>query len=83
METSSGMEISGLNAEEQSDISLMVNWSGAQNPQGFILESFVFYDGNSNFNYSGNCIERKQHHRTYSIIIKINCVLSKIVNVIH
>ena len=72
------MEISGLNAEEQSDISLMVNWSGTQNPGGFILESFVFYDGNFNFNSSCFGSERKQYYRTYSVIIKINCVLSKL-----
>lgn len=30
LETSNGVEISGLNAEEQSDISLIANWSAAQ-----------------------------------------------------
>jgi len=30
LETSNGVEISGLNAEEQSDISLLANWAAAQ-----------------------------------------------------
>lgn len=30
LETSNGVEISGLNAEEQSDIALIANWSGTQ-----------------------------------------------------
>jgi len=30
LETSNGVEISGLNAEEQSDIALIANWSKAQ-----------------------------------------------------
>jgi hypothetical protein len=42
-ETSNGIEISGLNAEEQSDISFIVNWSGAQKV-GFSIECFVYYD---------------------------------------
>lgn len=46
LETSSGMEISGLNAEEQSDISLMLNWSGAQGTAGgFNVEVYTYYDG--------------------------------------
>lgn len=31
LETSNGVEISGLNAEEQSDIALLANWKGVQN----------------------------------------------------
>jgi hypothetical protein len=30
LETSNGVEISGLNAEEQSDIALIAQWAGAQ-----------------------------------------------------
>jgi hypothetical protein len=43
LETSNGKEISGLNAEEQSDISLIVNW----NRPGTIpmsMEVFTYYD---------------------------------------
>jgi hypothetical protein len=46
LETSSGMEISGLNAEEQSDISLNIKWSGGSAPAAgtFVIETYVFYD---------------------------------------
>ena len=43
LETSNGMEISGLNAEEQSDISFIGNWSGGQAP-GFAFEVYSYYD---------------------------------------
>lgn len=43
LETSNGVEISGLNAEEQSDISLLLNWSGAQSP-AFQIEVYSYYD---------------------------------------
>jgi len=45
LETTSGMEISGLNAEEQSDISLNIKWNGS-GPGGnnFMIETYVFYD---------------------------------------
>jgi len=43
LETSNGVEISGLNAEEQSDISLIANWSAAQ-------------DGGSPYTINGNVI---------------------------
>ncbi len=43
LETSNGMEISGLNAEEQSDISLQVNYSGPQNTDN-ILEVYSYFD---------------------------------------
>lgn len=36
------MEISGLNAEEQSDISLLANWYAAQDTN--IIEVFTYYD---------------------------------------
>lgn len=39
LETSNGLEISGLNAEEQSDISLIVRYSG---PQGNSTNTMVF-----------------------------------------
>jgi len=39
LETSNGLEISGLNAEEQSDISLIIRYSG---PQGNSTNSMVF-----------------------------------------
>lgn len=42
-ETSNGMEISGLNAEEQSDISVNIIWSGTQTT-GFLVEVFTYVD---------------------------------------
>jgi len=47
LETSNGIEISGLNAEEQSDISFLCTWaaaqtSGASTPSS--LECYVYYD---------------------------------------
>lgn len=41
LETSNGVEISGLNAEEQSDISLLVNYKAAQVAG---LEVYTYYD---------------------------------------
>ena len=43
LETSNGIEISGLNAEEQSDIAFIANWASAQ-ASGFNLEVYSFYD---------------------------------------
>jgi hypothetical protein len=43
LESSNGVEISGLNAEEQSDISLIVNFTGTQ-AAGFVYETYVYYD---------------------------------------
>lgn len=43
LETSSGVEISGLNAEEQSDISFIAHWSMAQDA-GFAMEVYSYYD---------------------------------------
>jgi hypothetical protein len=42
-ETSNGIEISGLNAEEQSDIAFNVQWSQPQTV-GFVIEAFVYVD---------------------------------------
>jgi len=42
-ETSNGVEISGLNAEEQSDISLNIRWSNNQ-ASGFSVEVFTHVD---------------------------------------
>lgn len=42
LETSNGVEISGLNAEEQSDIAFIANW--AVNQANFNLEVYSFYD---------------------------------------
>jgi len=42
-ETSNGIEISGLNAEEQSDISLNIRWSANQ-ASGFSIEVFTYID---------------------------------------
>jgi len=42
LETSNGLEISGLNAEEQSDISFSCNWAVAQ--AAFALEVYSYYD---------------------------------------
>ena len=43
LETSNGAEISGLNAEEQSDISLMCQWSAAPS-RSMVVESYVLFD---------------------------------------
>lgn len=43
LETSNGLEISGLNAEEQSDISLIARYSDSQEP-GFIFDVFTYID---------------------------------------
>lgn len=43
LETSNGLEISGLNAEEQSDISLIARFSDAQS-SGFIFDVFTYID---------------------------------------
>lgn len=43
LETSNGVEISGLNAEEQSDISLIVNYAQPQN-NDFKIEVYAYYD---------------------------------------
>lgn len=43
LETSNGLEISGLNAEEQSDISLIARYSGAQ-AEGFVYDVFTYID---------------------------------------
>ena len=43
LETSNGIEISGLNAEEQSDIAFIANWSTAQEA-GFKMTVFAYYD---------------------------------------
>jgi len=43
LETSNGLEISGLNAEEQSDISLLVRFSGAQ-ATGYSYDVFTYID---------------------------------------
>lgn len=43
LETSNGLEISGLNAEEQSDISLLVRYSAAQQA-GFGYDVFTYID---------------------------------------
>lgn len=48
LETSNGMEISGLNAEEQSDIALLANWTSPQVTAGFAtassIEVYSYYD---------------------------------------
>ena len=43
LETSNGAEISGLNAEEQSDIALLANYSGPQ-AAGFNMEVYSYFD---------------------------------------
>jgi hypothetical protein len=43
LETSNGMEISGLNAEEQSDISFLCNWASAQDITN-VIEVYTFID---------------------------------------
>jgi hypothetical protein len=43
LQTSNGIEIAGLNAEEQSDISLLVQWSAAQSGL-FNIEVYTYYD---------------------------------------
>ena len=43
LETSNGLEISGLNAEEQSDISLIARFSASQS-SGFLYDVFTYID---------------------------------------
>lgn len=43
LETSNGLDISGLNAEEQSDIALIANWSKSQDA-AFVFEVYTYYD---------------------------------------
>jgi hypothetical protein len=43
LETTNGVEISGLNAEEQSDIAVIAQWSVAQ-ASNFSLEVYSYYD---------------------------------------
>jgi hypothetical protein len=43
LETTNGVEISGLNAEEQSDISLLANYASSQ-MTGNSLEVYSYYD---------------------------------------
>lgn len=43
LETSNGVEISGLNAEEQSDISLIATYAAAQRTE-FAMEVYAYYD---------------------------------------
>lgn len=43
LETSNGLEISGLNAEEQSDIAFLGNWARPQSAT-FVLEVYSYYD---------------------------------------
>lgn len=43
LETSNGLEISGLNAEEQSDIAFIANWSAPQ-ATSFNFEVYSFFD---------------------------------------
>lgn len=43
LETTNGVEISGLNAEEQSDIAVLAQWSTPQAPN-FSLEVYTYYD---------------------------------------
>lgn len=43
LETSNGIEISGLNAEEQSDIALIANWGAAQATTN-VFEVYTYYD---------------------------------------
>lgn len=46
LETSNGIEISGLNAEEQSDIALIANWYAAQGGDSInmVMEVYSYYD---------------------------------------
>lgn len=48
LETTNGIEISGLNAEEQSDISLLMNWKSPQKTGGALtpsnIEVYTYYD---------------------------------------
>jgi hypothetical protein len=44
LETTTGVEISGLNAEEQSDIALIANWKDGQSVGSPMIEVFTYYD---------------------------------------
>jgi len=62
LETSNGLEISGLNAEEQSDISLIIRYSG---PQGNSTNSMVF----DVFTYIDSMIVLRENNVRYSLTI--------------
>ncbi len=67
LETSNGVEISGLNAEEQSDIALIANWAGGQQAS-FVFEVYTYYDAMiilREVRHKSNILE--QCIRTYSI----------------
>lgn len=66
LETSNGLEISGLNAEEQSDISLLATFSAAQNPS-FYIEVYSYYDAMIVLR-ENNVLGKLRHYYTYSRI---------------
>ena len=75
LETSNGLEISGLNAEEQSDISLIIRYSG---PQGNSSNSMVF----DVFTYIDSMIVLRENNVRLLLTLgarahPVNCVLSK------
>ncbi len=44
LETTNGREISGLNAEEQADISLLIKFNNITAEYNFNIEVFTYYD---------------------------------------
>jgi len=68
------MEISGLNAEEQSDISLLANWYAAQDAN--TIEVFTHYDAMIVLRESNLYFNIRQHFGAHPVIK--NCMHPKI-----
>lgn len=73
LETSNGLEISGLNAEEQSDISLIARWQGNQTA-GYVFDVFTFIDSMIVLRENNVRFILKLGHRAYSISGIVKCV---------
>jgi hypothetical protein len=71
LQTSNGIEIAGLNAEEQSDISLLVQWSHTQN-SAFNIEVYTYYDA---------MIVLRENNVTNQIDIRLWNLSSKYINI--
>lgn len=72
LETSSGVEISGLNAEEQSDISLIARFANPQKPE-FIYEVFSYIDSMVILRENNvNIITNSRYSNLSNDLIKVN-----------
>jgi hypothetical protein len=72
LETSNGVEISGLNAEEQSDIALIAQWHGSQTLGNSLSGAAVTEGGASNleiYSYYDAMIILRENNVIYSFIL--------------